>query len=228
MLGSLAYSQVGINIEAPKATLDVTAKTTDGTKPEGIIAPRLTGDQIKAADAQYDTPQIGTIVYATAAVGTSTPKTVNITSPGYYYFDNTLVWVKFGHGTGTSSTEPWYNVATNAGATANTDNIYQSGNVAVGTSKPVGVFHVDGAKDNSATQTATQQLNDFVVTAAGNVGVGTTNPPTRFHVVDINSAANRGIGISQYTNDAVVPNSDLVNSEVRPMLQQALSWAMNW
>lgn len=35
MLSSLAYSEVGINNESPKATLAVTAKTTDGS--EGII-----------------------------------------------------------------------------------------------------------------------------------------------------------------------------------------------
>ncbi len=39
-----ANSQVGINNISPKATLDITAKTTDGTKPEGVIAPRLSGD----------------------------------------------------------------------------------------------------------------------------------------------------------------------------------------
>ncbi|WP_144282071.1 hypothetical protein [Chryseobacterium echinoideorum] len=132
LLSSAAYSQVGINNETPKATLDVTAKTTNGTKPEGIIAPRLTGDQIKSADTQYDTPQIGTIVYATAAVGTSTPKTVNITSPGYYYFDNNLVWQKFGSGTAAVDTEPWYIQNTSTQATTNSENIYQQGKVAVG------------------------------------------------------------------------------------------------
>lgn len=88
-----AFAQVGINNEDPKATLDITAKTTDGSKPEGVIAPRLTGDQIKAADAQYIAAQTGAMVYATAAVGTSTAKTVNITTPGYYFFNGT-VWLK--------------------------------------------------------------------------------------------------------------------------------------
>lgn len=148
LLSSAAYSQVGINNEAPKATLDVTAKTTDGTKPEGIIAPRLTGDQIKYADTQYDTAQIGTIVYATSAVGTSTQKTINITSAGYYYFDNNLVWVKFGSGSAAPSAEPWYIQNTSTGATANDQNIYQQGKVAVGFTNTDGVsgkqFEVKG------------------------------------------------------------------------------------
>lgn len=164
MLSPLVYSQVGINNESPKATLDVTAKTTDGTKPEGIIAPRLTGDQIKAGDAQYDTAQIGTIVYATAAVsGTASGKTINITSPGYYYFDNTLVWIKFG--SGASDTEPFQVEGTITKATTNTQNIYQNGNLGIGNfaiAYPIAKLDVRGAVrggvqnlgivgDNSAT-----------------------------------------------------------------------------
>lgn len=49
---AMVFSQVGINNTSPKATLDVSAKTNNGTRPEGFIAPRLTGDEIKAADNQ--------------------------------------------------------------------------------------------------------------------------------------------------------------------------------
>lgn len=94
VLSAIAYGQVGINNTAPKATLDVTAKTTDGSKAEGIIAPRLTGDEIKAGDTKYNAAQTGTIIYATAAVtGTPAGKTINITDAGYYYFDGS-VWQK--------------------------------------------------------------------------------------------------------------------------------------
>ncbi|MDQ1095624.1 MULTISPECIES: hypothetical protein [Chryseobacterium] len=62
ILSSLVYSQIGINNNTPKATLDVTTKTTDGSKPEGMIAPRLTGDQIKSADASYGTDQKGKLI----------------------------------------------------------------------------------------------------------------------------------------------------------------------
>jgi hypothetical protein len=86
---------VGIGTNSPKATLDVAAKTTDGSLPEGLIAPRLTGDQIKAGDAQYSTNQTGTILYATSAVTASSTKTANITAAGYYYFDGS-VWQKVG------------------------------------------------------------------------------------------------------------------------------------
>lgn len=94
---TMAYSQVGINNQDPKSTLDITAKTTDGSKPEGVIAPRLTGNQIKAGDTKYTGDQTGAIVYATAPVDIATTKTANITTTGYYYFDGTI-WQKISTG----------------------------------------------------------------------------------------------------------------------------------
>jgi hypothetical protein len=95
VISTLAFSQIGVNTPTPAATFDVFAKKTDGTTSEGIIAPRLSGDQIKSADARYTAPQTGTFVYATNAVNGATAKTVKITAPGYYYFDG-RIWQKMG------------------------------------------------------------------------------------------------------------------------------------
>lgn len=110
LFSAAIYSQVGINNQGPKATLDVTAKSTDGSKPEGILVPRLTGDQIKAGNAQYGSDQKGTILYATAAVTLSDSKTANITAEGYYYFDGSL-WQKMGNAAAATN----WNMAGNAG-----------------------------------------------------------------------------------------------------------------
>ncbi|MEJ5106985.1 hypothetical protein [Chryseobacterium sp. MYb328] len=93
IMGGMVFSQVGINTVSPKSTFDITAKTTDGSKPEGLIAPRLTGDQIKAGDGLYGADQKGSILYVTEPVGTSSPKTININAEGYYFFDGN-VWQK--------------------------------------------------------------------------------------------------------------------------------------
>lgn len=112
ILTSLLYSflffgQVGINTESPKATLDVVAKKTDGSTSEGFIAPRLSGDEIKAANARYTSAQTGALVYATSPISSAdtTGKTSNITLPGYYYYDGT-VWIdlKSKHTTNTDAT----------------------------------------------------------------------------------------------------------------------------
>lgn len=86
----MLFSQIGINMVSPNATLDVVAKKTDGSTAEGAIFPRLTGDQIKAADAQYSTAQKGALVYVTNPVTSTSPKTANVTIEGYYYFDGNL------------------------------------------------------------------------------------------------------------------------------------------
>ena len=61
-----------------------------------------------------------------------------------------------------------------------------SSQVGINTTAPQGAFHIDGAKDNASTSTATQQLNDFVVKTDGKVGIGTANP------IDLLSIAGQG------------------------------------
>ncbi|MCW3162763.1 hypothetical protein [Chryseobacterium oryctis] len=95
----IVFSQVGINTPTPKATLDVVSFPTDATKVDGFIAPRLKGSELKAKDALYLAAQTGTIVYVTEALasGSTTTKTVNVTSVGYFYFDGS-VWQKISQG----------------------------------------------------------------------------------------------------------------------------------
>lgn len=98
VLGILFYvlgvnAQVGINTIEPKASLDVTAQTLDGTTAEGIIAPRLTLAQLDLKDAKYGADQTGALVYVTSiSGGSSFAKTSDITSVGYYNFNGTK-WV---------------------------------------------------------------------------------------------------------------------------------------
>ncbi len=99
------YAQVGINNSSPAATLDVTAKASDGSRAEGMIPPRISGNALKAADTNnvYGSAQNGAIVYVTSAASTAnqTGQAVNITSTGYYYFDSAINgWVKIGAGSG--------------------------------------------------------------------------------------------------------------------------------
>ena len=99
LMSCAAYSQVGIDTETPKATLDVTGKPTDFSKADGIIAPRLTGSELKAKDVLYTVDQKASLVYVTEALVASdtTSKTVNVTSIGYFYFDGN-VWQKMSGG----------------------------------------------------------------------------------------------------------------------------------
>lgn len=92
-LSTFALAQVGVYTPTPQLTFDVSARKTDGTTAEGIRAPRLTEAQILTANNAYNFGAIGAIVYVTSANAASSPKTENITSVGYYYFDGTK-WQK--------------------------------------------------------------------------------------------------------------------------------------
>ncbi|MFC4687416.1 beta strand repeat-containing protein [Epilithonimonas pallida] len=121
LVSGIAYSQVGINTDTPKATLDVVATPADVTKTDGFIAPRLKGSELKAKDALYSTPQTGAIVYVTEALlpAATTTKTVNVTAVGYFYFDGT-VWQKVSSGAAAAQTDDWHTTG-NAGTTPGTN-----------------------------------------------------------------------------------------------------------
>ncbi|WP_378103322.1 hypothetical protein [Chryseobacterium sp. sg2396] len=135
LFSSMLLSQVGINTDSPKATLDVRSVPADLTKTDGIIAPKLKGTELKAKDQLYATDQTGAVVYVTEALDASnstsstaddvTTKTAEVTTIGYYYFDGNI-WKKIG-GAG-----PWNISGTNLPAALNTQNIYQKGKIGIG------------------------------------------------------------------------------------------------
>jgi hypothetical protein len=105
-------AQVGINTNQGQATLDVVGFPSTTSKLDGIIAPRLTGNQLRAKN--YTSAQTGAIVYVTAADSAPNLQTVNVTATGYYYFDG-AVWVKI-------SPTDWH-VTGNTGTTATTSTL---------------------------------------------------------------------------------------------------------
>ncbi|KFC20040.1 hypothetical protein [Chryseobacterium sp. FH1] len=155
----LGYGQVGINTDTPKATFDVVATAADPTVVDGIIAPRLTGNELKAKDDIYNADQIGTLIYATAAAAPISPKTINVTTAGYYYFDGS-VWVKFSPASA-AQIEPWNVQGSTTPATDNIQDIYQSGSVAVGKNAVLSGANldVDGAVRAGQLHTGTVGVN---------------------------------------------------------------------
>lgn len=80
------FAQVGVNTEDPKATLDIT-NATNGTAPEGLLVPRLTGNEIESmtTSASLGGVHNGLLVFSTKASNAVTPV---ITSTGFWYFDS--------------------------------------------------------------------------------------------------------------------------------------------
>ncbi|SEM57723.1 hypothetical protein SAMN05421856_104280 [Chryseobacterium taichungense] len=149
LFSMIAFAQVGINNNSPKATLDITAKTS-GTKPEGLIIPQLSGNNIHTATAAgiYGANQIGLIVYASAADTNPTGPTANITTAGYYYFDGNA-WQKMaGASSGDTTNDAWINDTNNG--------LVKLGAKADGTARAAG--------------------SDFIAKDNGQVGIGTSSP----------------------------------------------------
>lgn len=92
------YSQVGINTPNPKSTLDITAKTDGSTTAEGLMIPRLTGDQIQTMTNTLEPGNESLMIYATSTPVAPNSKVMKINQPGYYYWNGT----------------DWEGVATNA------------------------------------------------------------------------------------------------------------------
>lgn len=85
--GTLVNAQVGVNNEAPKATLDVIG--TDNGTPKGILVPRLKADEVKAMTS-INGDQNSMLVYITNKLsndGDQKDWMELVDGRGYYYFD---------------------------------------------------------------------------------------------------------------------------------------------
>ncbi|SHE58235.1 hypothetical protein [Chryseobacterium takakiae] len=243
----IAFAQVGINNSMPKATLDITAKTTNGSKPEGLIVPRLSGDQIQAGDAQYSSDQKGLIIYATSATASPAGKTANITAEGYYFFDGSI-WQKIintasGDATATakgivqlagdlSGTASSPAIAGNAvtsakildGTVANADLATGSGGIYKDSGSLSGNTTVtQGANTLAFTSTATNGFSvdgtTFSVDAANDrIGIGTASPNTTLTVNGIISSGLQTISIS-----GTVVNRSVVSATTNFVLPSAVT-----
>jgi len=93
-------SQVGINTNDPKSTLDVSAKrnlagtVNDNTQNYGVKLPTISRLELSQNTAVYGINQKGSMVYINdVSGGTAVGQLVNVTTIGYYYFDGS-VWKK--------------------------------------------------------------------------------------------------------------------------------------
>ncbi|GEJ46363.1 MULTISPECIES: hypothetical protein [unclassified Chryseobacterium] len=101
-LSKAQQGRVGINTTTPATTLDVTANTADTSKPDALLVPRLTRAQLLAKDAAYTADQNGALTFVTTIDGTATPKTTNVITTGFYYYDApNSVWKGVGGGSST-------------------------------------------------------------------------------------------------------------------------------
>jgi hypothetical protein len=113
------YAQVGINTTTPAAQLQI--KSTNQAIPantDGLLIPKV--DVFPAANPTV--AQQGMMVYLTTTSG--------LNAPGFYYWNNpTASWIGFST---SGNDKAWYEEATTVTPDAITDDMYHTGNVAIG------------------------------------------------------------------------------------------------
>lgn len=179
------YAQVGISTANPQGTLDVTGVGTSTTAKDGVIAPRVTRQQLAAKVAgTYVAAQIGAIVYitdATTPTGTtpSLAQTAEILTTGYYFFNGTL-WKNVNSGA--------QNIYNANGSLTGARVVAQAENTLAFTGSAVNAFSVDGST--------------FSVDASNDrVGVGTTSPTNKLHVTGTDPIRAEGIQAGNANTD---------------------------
>lgn len=165
----VAYGQVGVNTNTPKATLDI-QNGIIVNNPDGLLIPRLSVTDVEAKNAAYGADQNGTLIYVTSLSSGQTTKTSEILNPGFYYYDDaTSKWKALG---GYAGNEP----------------------VAIWVRNAAGQRAELAVKSSGEGRTAG---TEFVATDAGNVGIGIPTPNSNA-MLDI-SSSNKGILIPRLT-----------------------------
>ncbi|MBS1548267.1 hypothetical protein [Amniculibacterium sp. G2-70] len=84
-------AQVGINTTNPKTTLEVVGKPDVLNHFDGIIPPKITGDQL--AKKNYTTSQKGAIIYVTQPATKLLGQVIHVVEEGFYSFNGTY-WIQ--------------------------------------------------------------------------------------------------------------------------------------
>lgn len=158
----LVKAQQGFGTNAPDKSAIIDMVNPNPTaNAKGVLMPRV------ALKSTTDVVTVPLRVNALTVFNTATAGTgPNDVTPGYYYWSSAdSKWIRLL--STIDSQEPWYNMATNTGANANTQNIYQLGRVGINTANPVGQLHV--VNPNYATQSVFESTNSGLLSgiAAG-------------------------------------------------------------
>lgn len=228
---TITYSQIGINTENPKATLDIKSSPSDLTVIDGIIPPRLSGDELKSKETLYGSDHVGTIVYITSAVTSPSTITANVNESGHYHFDGTL-WHKMKLSSVDDTNDAWVNDAPNSMVKLGTQSdaittrgvgsefvVKDNGNVGIGTSSPTSTLAVKGSYEGNYKEIASnitlsasdQYINVLAANAITITLPDAANTNSFFgRVYHIKNSSNEDVTISGYDSDQDIRTSSNV------------------
>ncbi|WP_298224545.1 hypothetical protein [Flavobacterium sp.] len=151
-----AQAQVGIGTTTPNATFDVRASNqATPANTDGILIPRV--DAFPATNPTAS--QNGMLVFLTTVSGTN--------QPGFYYWNNaTTAWI--GINSAANSDADWYKVGTSTAPTLITDNMFHTGNVAIG--KNTAIYPLE-IQSSNAERGINASYSNATSNAIDNIGI---------------------------------------------------------
>lgn len=196
VLAQEGFTQVGINTSSPNAQLDIrSSNQATPSNTDGILIPKI--DAFPATNPTA--AQTGMMVYLTTVSGAN--------QPGFYYWNNsTASWLPV-----SKSDDDWYEVATSTAPNAITDNMFHTGNVAIG-------------KSTTTAKLDVEQTNSNIYA----VRVRHTNPPNiqSSFAVDTDISSNQASGVISGVNNRIEPNNAVQGIGVYNNIQGATSGAL--
>ncbi|MFV0390881.1 MAG: hypothetical protein ACK5KP_03200 [Paludibacteraceae bacterium] len=198
-----AQVTMGSNIDPnSNAILDLKNVANEDASTKGLLLPRVALTSTTAY-APLTAHVAAMVVYNTATTGDVTP--------GYYYNDGTK-WMRIAD----TGIEPWYNVLTNKGATSNTQDIYQTGKVGIGTPTPNKKLEVNSGTPGETGLRFTQANSNStrITNASGTLGLnasGDVVPIFRDENVFVGRVNPDSSASTGYTNLPLIPVYDPYN-----------------
>jgi trimeric autotransporter adhesin len=195
-LGFKFYAQVGIGTSTPNAQLDI--QSTNQATPantDGILIPKV--DVFPATNPTL--AQQGMLVYLnTATTFGGNPKPI-----GFYYWNNTPPdWI--GISSAANGDHDWYKVGTALAPTAIIDDMFHTGNVAIG--KNTANSSLDVETNGNKTSSITNTFNVSGVISQERMGInnsvtGSTDDPILGlnNYIQATSANGQALGTQNYT-----------------------------
>ena len=216
---SFLYSQVGINTNNPKATLEVVARNTPSVF-DGIIAPKLSGEQLSSKN--YTAEQSGAIVYVTSAATNLQGQVVDVDKAGYYYFDG-VKWKTIG-GSGAAPSATTNELSSNVNSmTSNVNNVSSSANIINTNTLSSAINRMTSVVNGVST--SADIVNTNIITTTGNNISTSVNGVTSTAAVVPNLytangeiSGNRTVSLTSGTNTVTFTRTAAVGSNDTPVL----------
>lgn len=88
----ILHAQVGINTETPETTLEIVGKPNDINHYDGLLLPKITGDQL--SKKTYNNAKTGAMVFVSSPATNLTGQVMHVVEAGFYFFNGNH-WVQF-------------------------------------------------------------------------------------------------------------------------------------